>query len=153
MRLFLLTALFLVSLTAAASGSSTVERKPLAIAAITTQQAQIREDVINRNGRYKDMPASTRVDLLAKQAGLLRILEGKTSTDDLSETQRVEAFNTLEWIEAAINNAEDERMVCRREKTIGSTRLVRVCRTVEEERRMKETARQRFDDGNVMGGR
>ena len=150
MRLFIFMGLLLVSF---ATLADSAERKPLAVAAITAQQKQIHDDVIALRGRYKDMPSSKRVDLLAKQAGLMAILEGKTSTDDLTETQRIEAFNTLEWIEAAINNAEDERLVCRRERTIGSTRLLRVCRTVAEERRMQEIARERADRGNILHGR
>jgi len=151
MRNFVFSALLVV--VAAGSTAHAMDRKPLAIAAITAQQAQIREDVIGQKGRYKDMPSSKRVDLLAKQVGLLSMLEGKTSTDDLTETQRIEAFNTLEWIEAAINGAEDERMICHREKTIGSTRINRVCRTVEEDRRLKEEARERMERRDVFGGR
>lgn len=145
MRLFTLMVLFLVSFAAIANGTG--ERKPLAVSAITEQQKQIREDVIAVKGRYRDISPSKRVDLLSKQAGLLAMLEGKATTDDLSEHQQIEVFNTLEWIEAAINNAEDERMVCRREKTLGSNRLTRVCRTVEEERLAKERAREQFNRG------
>lgn len=47
----------------------------------------------------------------------------------------MEAFNTLEWIEGAINGAEGERVTCRREKIVGSNRAIRVCRTAAEEQR------------------
>ncbi|MFD0739858.1 hypothetical protein ACFQZQ_11245 [Lysobacter koreensis] len=147
MRLFIFMGLLLASFGAFADSAG---RKPLAVVAITAQQKQIHDDVIAVRGRYKDMPSSKRVDLLAKQAGLMAMLEGKTTTDELSESEQTEAFNTLEWIEAAINNAEDERMVCRREKVLGSTRLTRVCRTVEEERRMKELARDQLDRGDAQ---
>jgi len=147
---FLFSALFVII--AAGSAAHAMDRKPLAIAAITAQQAQIREDVIAQKGPYKAMHSSKRVDLLAKQASLMTLLEGKTSTDDLTESQRIEAFNTLEWIEAAINDADDERMVCHREKVLGSTRLTRVCRTVEDDRRLKEEARDRMERRNLWGG-
>jgi hypothetical protein len=121
--------------------------------AVRAQQAGIHADATARRGVYKDMPASKRADLLVRQAGLLRLLEGKKTADDLSEVQRVDVFNRLEWIEAAINGTDDERMICHREKTIGSSRVVRVCRTVQEERRMKETARDRMDHLDPLGRR
>ncbi|KRA16822.1 MULTISPECIES: hypothetical protein [unclassified Lysobacter] len=128
-------------------------RPPLAISAITAQQKQIHDDVIAQRGRYKDMPASTRSELLSKQAEVLAMIEGKNSSGDLSQEQQVQVFNRLEWIEAAINNAEDERMVCKREKTIGSTRITRVCRTVAQEREAREAARDELDRADVQNRR
>ncbi|MEG3792295.1 hypothetical protein V1318_19415 [Lysobacter sp. CCNWLW3] len=151
MRCLLLGLLLLTS--AAAAAAEGAARPPLAISAITSQQKQIREDVIAQRGRYKDMPAATRVDLLSKQAEVLAMVEGKTSSSDLSEHEQVEVFNRLEWIEAAINNAEDERMVCRREKALGSTRLTRVCRTVAQERAAREAARDELDHGDIQNRR
>ena len=49
---------------------------PLQIEAIVTQQNQIRADVLAGTARYKDMPQKTRDELLAKQAALLKMLEG-----------------------------------------------------------------------------
>lgn len=137
----------------AAHADDVAGRPPLAISSITTQQQQIREDVIAQRGRYKEMPAATRADLLSKQAEVLAMIEGKTSSAELSPHEQVEVFNRLEWIEAAINNAEDERMVCRREKTIGSTRLTRVCRTAAQEREMREAARKALDRGDIQNRR
>lgn len=145
MRGLMFAALLLASTAAAAS--DVAPRPPLAISAITAQQKQIHDDVIAQRGRYKDMPASTRSELLSKQAEVLAMIEGKTHSTDLSQEQQVQVFNRLEWIEAAINNAEDERMVCKRERTIGSTRLVRVCRTVAKEREAREAARKSLDRG------
>lgn len=125
--------------------------KPLAIAAITAQQAQIRSDVLAGEGRYRDMPTRTRNELLDRQTRLLRMLDGKISSDDLSQDQRMEAFNTLEWIEAAINNAEDERMICKREKTLGSNMDKRVCKTVAQRREEQEAARRSIDRGCAGG--
>lgn len=151
MRCLILGVLLLASM--AAHADDVAGRPPLQISAITTQQKQIRDDAIAQRGRYKDMPAATRVDLLSKQAELLAMIEGKTTSADLSPQEQVEVFNRLEWIEAAINNAEDERMVCKREKTIGSTRLTRVCRTVAQEREAREAARRALDHGDVQNRR
>lgn len=149
--LLLLGVLWLAS--TAAGAADAAGRPPLAISDITAQQTQIREDVIAQRGRYKDMPAATRADLLAKQAEVLAMVEGKTTSAELSPHQQVEVFNRLEWIEAAINDAEDERMVCRREKTIGSTRLTRVCRTAAQEREARDAARGALDRGDIQNRR
>jgi hypothetical protein len=151
MRSFFLSVLFVVI--AVGATAQAADRKPLAIAAITAQQAEIRDGVIAGTGRYKNIPSSKRVDLLSKQASLLQMLAGKTSTDDLTETQRIEAFNTLEWIEAAINGTDEDRMICHREKVLGSTRMTRVCRTAAEELRYREQARDRMDKGDPFGQR
>lgn len=113
--------------------------------AIRIQQAEIRAGVAARTGRYQDMPESIRVDLLTKQAQLLRIIEQKSSAAELTEGQRLEAFNALEWIEAAINQADDDRLVCERRKTLGSNRKERVCKTVAQMREERERAREEFD--------
>lgn len=139
----------LLVLSAFSVGAS--DRKPLAISAITTQQAEIRSEVMAGTGRYQDMPVKTRDELLRRQSELLRILDGKRSSDDLSESQRLQAFNTLEWIEATINDAEDERMVCQRERTIGSKRVARVCKTVAQIEEEKARARLNFDRGCTTG--
>lgn len=143
MRFVLFAALALSSFAAWADGA---ERKPLEIAAITSQQKQIQDDILAERGRYKDLPAATRVELLSRQAAMMRLLEGKTSASQLSADEQVQVFNTLEWMEVTINKeGEDERLICRREKTLGSTRTTRICRTAAQEREAKERARDELD--------
>lgn len=124
--------------------------KPLEIAKIIDQQREIRADLMAGTGRYKQMPTSKREQILKKQDDLLRMLEGKETSDDLSTDQQMAAFNSLEWIEAAINNEEGERMVCRRERTIGSNRITRVCRTEAQMEAERELARDEFDRGDMQ---
>jgi hypothetical protein len=142
-----------VVLTLILSSPAAFANKVLDLGAVRTQQAEIREGLIARTGRYASLPADTRTTILSKQATLLKLLEDKQTADELSEPQRLEVFNTLEWIEAAINRQEDERLICRREKTIGSTRVTRVCRTAADEARMKEEARRRMLEGSIDGSR
>jgi len=124
--------------------------QPLEIAKIVTQQREIRADLMAGTGRYKQMPTSKREQILKKQDDLLRMLEGKETYDDLSTDQRMAAFNSLEWIEAAINDEEGERMVCRRERTIGSNRITRICRTEAQREAEREMARDELDRGDMQ---
>lgn len=112
---------------------------------IRTQQAEIRAGVVAKSGRYRDMAETTRNELLMRQTRMLAKIDGKKVPDELEQTQRTEVFNDLEWIEAAINRAEDERMVCEYTKTIGSNRKQRVCRTAEQMREDRERAKDQMD--------
>lgn len=125
------------------------QREALEVGKIFNQQQQIRSGVQSGTGRYKDMPQSTRDQLLTKQDGLFSMLDGKRTTDELSEQQKVEAFNTLEWIEATVNQAEDEQMVCERRQILGSNRKERVCRTMAQMKRERELAREQMDSRGV----
>lgn len=63
-------------------------------------------------------------------------------------------------VEAAVDQAdekpksgaapvEEERLICRREKTIGSNRSQRVCRTAAEIRAQREAAQESVRSGDV----
>ncbi|GAA4857804.1 hypothetical protein [Luteimonas vadosa] len=130
-------------------------QKSLEVKAVLAQQEQIKADVLAGQGRYASISAKDRETLLHRQQELVHLLEGKESTDELTEAQRVEAFNTLEWIEATINNEPDERMVCVREKTIGSNRMTRICRTESQWAEARERAREQLMRGGActdLGG-
>lgn len=117
---------------------------------IRAQQAEIRAGVMARSGPYKDMSSSTRTQLLNRQTEMLSIIEGKAGPSELNEDQRTRVFNSLEWIEATINQAEDERLICERRATIGSNRKERVCRTAAQIREDRERAREEFDRSDIQ---
>ncbi len=110
------------------------------IEAIREQQQQIRLGVQERKGDYKDMSEADRSKILAEQAKVERLTQGKTSTSDLDERSRMELFNSLETIKAIVTSAEDDRMVCERVKRTGSNRPERVCKTVAQRRAEREDA-------------
>jgi hypothetical protein len=118
---------------------------PLKLDQIVTQQQEIRAGVIAGTGRYKDMPENKKAELLAKQGQLLKLIDGKADTAELTPAQSIEAFNILEWIEAAINNSDDERMVCRNQRKTGSNRMTTVCRTQRQINEAHERARRQTE--------
>ncbi len=134
----------LSTLMLAAAFSPTVAGVPdaLDLDAIRNQQAEIRAGVNAQTGLYEDMAETTRRDLISRQDRVLRTIDGKQTSSDLTDDQRMAVFNDLEWIEAAINKAEGERMVCERRKKLGSNRTERVCMTVAQQQEMRERARQ-----------
>ncbi|GAB3100255.1 hypothetical protein [Lysobacter terrae] len=112
---------------------------------IRNQQAEIRAGVVAKSGRYRDMPETTRNELLLRQTRMLSTIDGKKVPTDLDQEQRTRVFNDLEWIEAAINRTQDERLVCEYTRTIGSNRKQRVCRTAEQIRLEHERSRDELD--------
>ncbi len=148
MRAFRLVSAAVLALALAAPAAfASVDSRVLMLDDIRAQQTQIRDGVESRSGRYKDLSTSQRDELLSKQARMLQTIEGKHSTEDLNPQQKTEVFNTLEYIEAVVNNAADERMVCERRPVLGSTRKERVCKTASQWREEREAAR------NMMDGR
>jgi hypothetical protein len=131
-------------------GVAHAHQQPSDVSRIVSQQNQLRTDLMARSGRYKNVSANKRDELLSRQARMLATLDGKQTFADLTDTQKVEVFNTLEWIQATINNTEDERVVCRRGRTLGSQRVNQLCRTQAEWREYRDSARttmERRPDG------
>lgn len=122
---------------AAKTGSDALD-----VSKVVAQQQQIRQDVIASGGKYRGLSPDKQSELLRRQNTLLQMLEGKETAADLTETQRIEAFNTLEWIEATLNDDHGEKMVCTRERTVGSNRVTRVCRTEAQMLAERERARE-----------
>ena len=73
-------------------------------------------------------------DLKERQARVLRMLDGKTRTTELPPTDQVRLLNDLEAISALLNKANDERLVCERQRITGSKLPKTVCMTVAEKR-------------------
>jgi hypothetical protein len=137
----LVITLFSVSLALAS------DLQPFKVKEVVEQQQQIRTEMMAGKGRYADMPSHRRSDVLNMQDRLFRMLDGKESSEDLSEDQYMEAFAALESIEAIVNNEGGERLVCTREKTLGSNRTKRVCRTQSQIDAERELARGQMNQG------
>lgn len=147
MKMFFALALLVPVLAFADSGKS------LDLDKVVAQQKQIRSDLISSKD-YRGLSEAQRTELLSKQDSLLKILEGKQSADDLTRDQQMQAFNDLEWIEAMLNDADGDRMICRRERAIGTNRMTRVCRTAEQMEVDRERARQEMSrsERNMRAG-
>ncbi|WP_460762972.1 hypothetical protein [Lysobacter fragariae] len=120
---------------------------PPNIADIVANQQQIRGELEQRKGVFKKMPERKRYEFEQKQTQLLTILDGKQNWDeDLSATEKTDAFNAMEWINAAVTEAEQDRVVCESRKKPGSNLTTRVCRSVREMDAARDNARQMIDD-------
>ena len=113
----------------------------LRVATVLTEQAQLRVELEAGSGRAAKISAAKRADLLARQKELLDMLAGKKTAKELSDAQRTFALDTLALIDAAVVDDDEDRLVCRREKTIGSNMVTRSCRTVSQMRLDQQRAR------------
>ena len=144
-RVFLFGLLLAPLLAVAANDQSLVLGK------VVEQQQQIRHDLQAANGKYRGMSSAQQAELIRRQDELFRMFEGKQTAAELTEDQRLTAFNDLEWIEATLNKSDaSEQMICTRERTIGSNRVTRVCRTREQMEALREAARKAVDRGDMM---
>lgn len=114
----------------------------LRVATVVTEQAQLRAELEAGSGRAARISADKRVDLLARQKELLDMLAGKKTARELTPQQQAFASETLALIEAAVEDDDEARIVCRREKTLGSNMVERICRTVAQMRIDQERARE-----------
>jgi len=117
-----------------AGAAAAKDRQNLDADAIRGQQGDIRAAVEAGRGAYKDLPDSKKRELFGKQDRVLALLADRSRTTELNEHQQIELFNNLEAIQAIVNSAEDERMICRRERPIGTNRPQTICKTVAQRR-------------------
>jgi hypothetical protein len=72
-----------------------------------------------------------------------RHLTGITSVEQLDEPQRIAVFNDQELVNALLTDArEDSRLVCKREKKVGSNMPTTSCMTIAQRREAQETAQR-----------
>ncbi len=88
---------------------------------------------------YSEIPVQDRQTVKESLDRISGLLGGAQSVDQLSEAARVEVFNQQERVNTLLTRArEDSRMVCTRERKVGSHRTTNSCMTVADRRRARE---------------
>lgn len=108
--------------------------------AIRAQQATIRSEILSGAGPYQQLDPKSRDAILQHQERLTALLRNVDRTTDLPERRQIDVFNTLEAISALINRDPDGRMVCWRERPVGSNRTQTACMTVAQMRAEREAS-------------
>jgi hypothetical protein len=145
MAIFLLLVLSVAAPGFAQDSPAPVEEQPAAqptVQNILSQQVELRAQIAAKRGAFKDMHASDRERLLKQQDRLLKLLEDRDSIEDLRVEERVEVFNTLQAVNAAVKQAEDDRQICERSRLVGSHRYQVVCMSAKQYRDHKENAQK-----------
>jgi hypothetical protein len=88
---------------------------------------------------YSEISANDRQRVTASLSRISSLLGGAGSVEELPGATRVEVFNEQELVNTVLTQArEDSRLVCTREKKVGSHRTTNNCMTVAERRRARE---------------
>lgn len=119
---------------------------------IVAKQNQIRTDVQAARNGWETLTPEKRNEVLQQQDQVLSLLQGKQTIGDLAPDQQVEVTNLLSAIETTASGAEDERIVCARERKVGSNMPQRVCRTVGQMRREREATQSQLQNSNSRRG-
>lgn len=122
--------------------ASTESPIPPAVRDIVVQQSHLRAMVVAGRGPFKDLNANDRDALVKTQTRVLEMLDGHGSIDELRVDEKIELFNHLESVKAAVNRATDDRQVCERTKVIGSNRYRLLCMNVSDYREYKRQAQK-----------
>lgn len=137
LKTMLLTAAFClpVSMSAMASpkGENLDLRKPA-----SEQLSKLRQE-LGDGKTYSEISPEDKSRVQVALARMEDLLGGRSSADGLAETDKVALFNDQERVNTILTKArEDSRLVCKREKTLGSNMPANQCMTVAERRRRAE---------------
>jgi hypothetical protein len=154
-KLFLVSVLALAPVAASASiqshaGGFSPEKglDANASASFEAQRAAIVE-ALGDGKTYSEISAEDRNRVTAALDRMSGLLQGVQNVDQLSENNRVEVFNEQETVNTVLTQArEDSRLVCSREKKVGSNRTTSSCMTVAERRRAREDTEQQLNNFN-----
>lgn len=81
-------------------------------------------------------------ELATEQTKVRKLLIGKETLDDLSRSDQLVAYNSLEVIHGIVTGNREERVVCRREHVVGSNRAQTKCMSARERDEARKAAVQ-----------
>lgn len=96
-----------------------------------------------RSDLYREISDESKQQVLEALERMQQRLGGVQSIDQLNEVDKVAVFNDQELVNTLLTSAAaDSRLICRREKTLGSNMRSNSCLTVAERRRRQEDSQE-----------
>ena len=119
--------------------------------AFVEQRAAVEEEM-KPGGRFAEIGKDERRQVDEAFDRMQAVLAGKASMDELRQDDRVALINDQELVNALLTKARtDSRMVCKRERRVGSHRLTSTCRTAAEWKRASEQSREDIEYRRSLG--
>ena len=112
------------------------------VTAILENLDSIDAAIATNDPRVASLSDKDKRDLKAEQAKVRKLLAGKEALGDLPSRDRLTAYNSLETIYGIVSGNREDRVVCRREHTIGSNRPQTNCMTAKDRQQAREAAVQ-----------
>ena len=123
--------------------ASSPAKKPLEEGKPYAEQRQRIMSDLQEGEVYSEISLENRSRVLASLGRIDALLGEDGQVQRLSELERVAMFNDQEEINALLTEArEDSRLICRRERPIGSHRPQNICITAAMRRQAQENARE-----------
>lgn len=129
-----LTAIILSVVAASAVAESTGKR--VGVSEFLDAIASVRADLEKGDPRHLSTHEWELWDKAAEK--MHQILQGKETVEELNQDERVALHNAQEQLNAILTGDEDERVVCRRERRLGTNIRRGICVTVAELREQRE---------------
>jgi hypothetical protein len=136
----LLVVAFLATPAISVMAAPATKHKPLQEGAPYTEQRQHIVDDLQKGDVYSEIKAEDQARVLAALARIdAKLINGERA--NLSEADKLAVFNDQELVNTVLTQArEDSRLICKRERVVGSNMPQRVCITVAERRRARENS-------------
>ena len=97
------------------------------------------EQAVSESEQYRDMQDQDRRDLAKALDRMQATLASIASVDELDDATKTQLYNDQEMINNVLTQVRDDsRMICKREKKVGSHRVTNICVTAGERRRRRE---------------
>ena len=110
-----------------------------------TQHA-LRTKLDNPTGEYSRFSPNDLATMRHAQDKIFLMLDGVTSLDQLKPDQKIELSNQLDQVKATLTNNEGNRLICYRERRIGTNLLEKRCETVDEREARAHDSQQQMQD-------
>lgn len=129
------------SMSAASGGSDASGQLNIAVP-FEKQKEKILAD-LGEGKTYAEISQSDRIEVRNALNRIGDSLQRAGGVDQLSPEDKVKVINDQELVNTILTRAgEDSRLVCSREKKVGSHRATTQCHTVAQRRRMREESQQ-----------
>ena len=153
--------LLLLLLLAAAAGAAEppkeAPRETLRVAspAEFAESRALIEQAVRESDQYRDMQDEDRRQLTKALDRMQATLASIASVQELDDRTRTQLYNDQELINTVLTQVRDDsRMICKREKKVGTHRITNICVTAGERRRQRERIKDANDilHRGVRGG-
>ena len=111
-----------------------------------------REIAAQAKGGNKNLSDEQKRLISEEQKKIYSLVDGKRTLDELAPDQRVQLVNSIEKINAAIEGtqvAEEKRVICRRERSIGSNMPMTRCVSRGQRDAERNNARNSMEQGEA----
>ena len=142
LSLVLSVSLLLCSATALADSTDPqAQSAPQTVSEILHVQKDLRSKLDNPTGEYSHFSEADIAKMKRAQDSVFSMLSGVDSLDQLNLDQKTSLSNSLDMIKATLLSDEGNRLICYRERKIGTNIVTKRCETVAERNaRAKEAA-------------